>query len=177
MTEPSHIKPKKLIFYFEEYLEFKGIHKSINLYKIYTNIKSVLSEIHSGYIVLGGAISLFGIGYSYFQSSGNNKDNNFNGIDIMKIDKEKIKFKNGKNMSIGYGMTNKNKIDLNDPFTIVSALASRLVGFMQLTIILILNLKVKVICRECNNIDTSSGYPEHELMDHYNISHKNLMGR
>ena len=28
---------------------------------------------------------------------------------------------------------------------------------------------MRVICRECNNkIDTSSGYPEHELMDHYN---------
>ena len=37
---------------------------------------------------------------------------------------------------------------------------------------------MKVICRECNNeIDTSSGYPEHELMDHYNIFHKNLMVR
>ena len=35
-----------------------------------------------------------------------------------------------------------------------------------------------VIYRECNNeIDTSSGYPEHELMDHYNIFHKNLMVR
>ena len=38
MIEPTHIKPKELMFYFEEYLEFKGIHKSINLYKIYTNI-------------------------------------------------------------------------------------------------------------------------------------------
>ena len=37
---------------------------------------------------------------------------------------------------------------------------------------------MRVICRECNNkIDTSSGYPEHELMDHYNIFHKNLMER
>ena len=35
---------------------------------------------------------------------------------------------------------------------------------------------MRVICRECNNeIDTSSGYPEHELMNHYNIFHKNLM--
>ena len=93
MTEPSHIKPKELMFYFDEYLEFKGIHKSINLYKIYTKIKSVLSEIHNRYIVLGGAISLFGIGYSYFQSSGNNKDNNINGINIMNIDKAKIKLK------------------------------------------------------------------------------------
>ena len=39
MTGPTHIKPKELMFYFEEYLEFKGIHKSINLYKIYTNKK------------------------------------------------------------------------------------------------------------------------------------------
>ena len=32
---------------------------------------------------------------------------------------------------------------------------------------------MRVICRECNTeIDTSSGYPEHELLDHYNISHK-----
>ena len=37
---------------------------------------------------------------------------------------------------------------------------------------------MRVICRECNNeIDTSSGYPEHELMDHYKIFHKNLMVR
>ena len=76
---------------------------------------------------MGGAISLCGIGYSYFQSSGNNKDNNINGIDIMKIDKAKIRLKNDKNMSIGYGMPDKNKIDLIDPFTIVSALASCLV--------------------------------------------------
>ena len=33
MIEPTHIKPKEFMFYFEEYLEFKGIHKSINLYK------------------------------------------------------------------------------------------------------------------------------------------------
>ena len=31
---------------------------------------------------------------------------------------------------------------------------------------------MRVICRECNiEMDTSSGYPEHELSDHYNISH------
>ena len=37
---------------------------------------------------------------------------------------------------------------------------------------------MRVTCRECNNeIDTSSGYPEYELMDHYNIFHKNLMVR
>ena len=37
---------------------------------------------------------------------------------------------------------------------------------------------MRVICRECNiEIDTSSGYPEHELMNHYKISHKNLIER
>ena len=54
MIEPTHIKPKELMFYLEEYLECKGIHKSINLYKIYTNIKNVLSEIHSGYYAIAG---------------------------------------------------------------------------------------------------------------------------
>ena len=39
MIEPTHIKPKELMFYFEEYLEFKGKHKSINSYKIHTNKK------------------------------------------------------------------------------------------------------------------------------------------
>ena len=79
-------------------------------------------------LVLGDAINLFGVCYSYFQNSGNNKDNNINGIDIMNIDKAKIKLKDGKIMSIGYGMNDKNKIDRNDPITIVSALASCLVG-------------------------------------------------
>ena len=37
---------------------------------------------------------------------------------------------------------------------------------------------MRIICRECNiEIYTSSGYPQAELMDHYYISHKNLMGR
>ena len=37
---------------------------------------------------------------------------------------------------------------------------------------------MRVICRECNNeIDTSSGYPEHELKDHYNVFNKILMVR
>ena len=37
---------------------------------------------------------------------------------------------------------------------------------------------MRVICREFNiEMDTSSGYPEHELLDHYNISHKKLIER
>ena len=33
MLEPTHIKPNELMFYFEEYLDFKGINKSFNFYK------------------------------------------------------------------------------------------------------------------------------------------------
>ena len=37
---------------------------------------------------------------------------------------------------------------------------------------------MRVICRECNNkIDTSSGYPEHKLMDHYIDLHNKLIER
>ena len=37
---------------------------------------------------------------------------------------------------------------------------------------------MEIVCRECNNeIDTSSGYPEHKLMNHYNYFHKKLMER
>ena len=49
---------------------------------------------------------------------------------------------------------------------------------MQPIIIIILNLKIRIIYRERNNkIDTNSGYPDHELMDHYIIFRKNLMVR
>ena len=43
---------------------------------------------------------------------------------------------------------------------------------------MLLILKLKMICRECNiEIDTCSGYPEHELMNHYNNLHNRLMER
>ena len=42
----------------------------------------------------------------------------------------------------------------------------------------LLILKLKMICRECNfEIDTGSGYPEHELMNHYNSFHNRLIER
>ena len=91
MIEPTHIKPKELMFYFEEYLEFKGIHKSINLYKIYTMIKNVLSEIHSGYVAVFGITAIVGGVYTHFRKRGNLINNNINGIDIMDIDKAKFK--------------------------------------------------------------------------------------
>ena len=41
--------------------------------------------------------------------------------------------------------------------------------------LLILKLKMMIICRECKiEIDTSSRYPEHELMNHYNNLHNNF---
>ena len=55
MMEPTHIKPNEIMFYFEEYLQFKGINKSIDLNKTWKNVKSILAEIQSCYI----PISLF----------------------------------------------------------------------------------------------------------------------
>ena len=127
MLEPTYIKPNELMFYFEEYLDFKGINKSFNFYKTYTNIKSIFNEIQSGYVAIFGVISVLGIGYSYYQKCGNNNDNNINGIDIMEIDKAKIKLRNGK-MTIGYGLIDKDKINLNDPFNIIYMLAISLVS-------------------------------------------------
>ena len=46
----------------------------------------------------------------------------------MDIDKAKIKLKSGKNMTIGYGLIDKNSFDLNHPFNIVCMLASCLVS-------------------------------------------------
>ena len=44
--------------------------------------------------------------------------------------------------------------------------------------LLILKLKMMIICRACNiEIDTSNRYPEHELMNHYNNKHDNLIER
>ena len=124
MIEPTQIKPKELMFYFEEYLKFKGIHKSIDLYKIYTNIRNVLSEIHSAYYAVFGMVAIVGVVYIYFQKRGNNINNTINGIDIMNIDKAKFKLKNGKNMTLGYGLIDKNNYDRNHPFNIVCMLAS-----------------------------------------------------
>ena len=46
----------------------------------------------------------------------------------MDIDKAKTKLKNGKNMTIGYGLIDKNNNDPNHPFNIVCMLASCLVS-------------------------------------------------
>ena len=120
------------MFYFEEYLDFKGINKSFNFYKTYTNKKSIFNEIHSGYVAIFGVISVSGIGYSSYHKCGYNNDNNIrnniNGIDIMDIEKAKIKLRNGKKMTIGYGLIDKAKIDFNDPFNIIYMLAISLVS-------------------------------------------------
>ena len=96
------------------------------------NIKSLFNEIHSGYVAIFGVISVLGIGYSYYLKCGNNNDNNINnninGIDIIDIDKEKIKLRNGTKMTIDYGLIDKYNIDLNDPFNIIHILAISLVS-------------------------------------------------
>ena len=117
MIEPTHIKPNELMFYFEEYLQSKGINKSFDLNKTWKNVKSILAEIHSGYLAIFGVIGIMGFGYRYLQKKLKT-DNN--GLDITKIDTAKIKLKNGKNISIGYGSND--KLDFNDPTNIVSML-------------------------------------------------------
>ena len=57
-----------------------------------------------------------------------NINKNINGIDIMDIDKAKIKLRNDKGMTIGYGLIDKDKIDLNDPFHIIYMLAISVVS-------------------------------------------------
>ena len=56
------------------------------------------------------------------------KKNNINGVDILDIDKASIKLKNGKNLSIGYGLISKNNYNLDHPFNIVCVLASCLIS-------------------------------------------------
>ena len=46
----------------------------------------------------------------------------------MDIDKAKIKLGNGTKMTIGYGLIDKDKIDLNHPFNIIYMLAISLVS-------------------------------------------------
>ena len=46
----------------------------------------------------------------------------------MDIEKAKIKLRNGKKITIGYGLTDTNKIDLNDPFNMIYMLAISLVS-------------------------------------------------
>ena len=70
-----------------------------------------------------------------------NNNNKIIGIDIMDIDKAKIKLKNGKNMTIGYGLIDKNNYDLNHPFNIVCMLASCLVSIYATNIVI--NSKTK----------------------------------
>ena len=91
---------------------------------------------------------------------------------MMDIDKAKTKLKNGENMTIGYGLIDKNNYDLNPPFNIVCMLASCLVSIYATHNHINSNLKMRVKCRECS-IEIDTRYPEHELLDHYNISHKN----
>ena len=46
----------------------------------------------------------------------------------MDIYKAKLKLRNGKNMAIGYGLIDKDKNDLNDPFNMIYMLVISLVS-------------------------------------------------
>ena len=125
MFEPTHIQPNELMFYFEEFLNFKGINKPFNFCKSYTKVKVILTEIHSGYFAIFGVISLFGFAYSYDQKYGtNNINDNINGIDIMNMDRAKIRLRIGKTLTIGYVIFN-NK---NETLDIISILGYCLVS-------------------------------------------------
>ena len=78
MVEPTHMKPNDLMFYFEEYLNFKETNKPFNFYKTYTKVKSICNKIHSGYIAIFGIITIFGFAYSYNQKYGDNNKNTNN---------------------------------------------------------------------------------------------------
>ena len=168
------------MFYFEEFLDFKEINKSFIFYKKFTNIKSIFNEIQSGFVAIFGLISILGFAYSYYQKCGYNNDNNINnninGLDIMDIDKAKLKLRNGKKLTIGYGLIDNDKIDLNNPLSMIYMLAISLVSIYATHNII--NSKTKMICKKCNfQIDTSGGYPEHELMNHYNNLNNKLIER
>ena len=66
MIPPVDNIDDELMFFFEDYLKFRGISKSFGFCKIYKKLKGVLNDLNSGYyavfgtvIVIGGFFSLF----------------------------------------------------------------------------------------------------------------------
>ena len=55
------------MFYFEEYVEFKGIDIPLDFYKVYKKVIGILKEIHRGHYAIFGIVTLLGIGYTYIQ--------------------------------------------------------------------------------------------------------------
>ena len=61
MIEPVVIKTKQLMFYCDELIEFRGIGRSFDFWRLYTNVKFVLREISSAFstlIGIGGVVAL-----------------------------------------------------------------------------------------------------------------------
>ena len=165
-------KPNELMLYFEEYLNFKGINKPFNFSKTYMELKGTLNEIQSGYIALFVVLTIFGFAYSYFQKYSDNKNDNIKGIDIMNIDKAKFTLRNGKKLTIIYGIFD----NRNEALHIVSILGIILIIFLQTLMFIIPHQQM--IYRECNiEIDDSSDHPEHELMTQNNKFHNKVIVR
>ena len=60
-----------------------------------SKVKGIITEIRSGYYAIFGVISIFVFAYSYYEKYGkSNFNDNINGIDIMNIDKAKIRLRN-----------------------------------------------------------------------------------
>ena len=77
------------------------------------NVKSIFSEIHSGYIAIISKFSLMGIIYCCFHKFGTNINNNIRGLDLLDIENANIGLNNGKKLTIDYGITNRVTILLN----------------------------------------------------------------
>ena len=64
MIEPTHIKPKKTMFYLEEYLKFKGLDIPFDFYKSYRKVIGILKEIHGAHYAVFGVFDVLGIVYT-----------------------------------------------------------------------------------------------------------------
>ena len=92
MIEPTDIKPKEMMFHFEEHLKFKGIDIPFDFYKSYKKVIGILKELHGGYYTIFGTITLLGIVYSFTQRYTNvyNNNKNINNLSLLDIKKSKF---------------------------------------------------------------------------------------
>ena len=100
MIEPKHIKPKEIMFCFEEYLTFKGLDILFDFYKSFKKVIEILKEIHGAYF------AVLGIGYTFIQKYTNvyNNNNNINNLSLLNIKKGKFELNHGKKISVGHGL-------------------------------------------------------------------------
>ena len=111
------------MFYFDDYLKFEGLTTPLSFYKSYKILKCVCYEINNGYIVIFSMFSLIGIKYGCYQKIGNTNinKNNIRVINIMDIDKAKVRLNNGKKFKIRY-VIRQREFRTTDIFSISSIL-------------------------------------------------------